>query len=116
MKRDSSWIVILILVAGLLSMKLGWFDAPVIKEDTVKQTPAGKQIDSLTRQNYALERQVNQLQLHSDSLRQRLVETRSKIVQLKKDQHEKSNRMDSLTGIELYGFFSEFNAQDSTGR
>ena len=66
------------------------------------------QNDSLTASNEALDRRVSEYQLQADSLRRKISGTMQTIDKLKKQQHEKIIRMDSLYSLELFDYFSEF--------
>ncbi|OFY84716.1 MAG: hypothetical protein A3F72_15590 [Bacteroidetes bacterium RIFCSPLOWO2_12_FULL_35_15] len=70
--------------------------------------------DSLRKNNKALEKKYQELELKADSLQETLSITKKTIVQLKNKQHEKVNAIDALTNDELFGFFSKFNTE-STG-
>ena len=67
--------------------------------------------DSLRGYCRVLDANYERLQSKADQLQEKLSAINQTIVQLKNQQHEKINAIDTLTGDELYSFFTGFNAK-----
>lgn len=117
MKDDTNKAIAFFLLLGILICFLEvWCSRPKEKPMKEEISIAQHKDDSLQKENGLLNKKIEGLQVANDSLQEKLSQVKTFITQLKKEQHEKINHIDSLNGHELYGFFSGIKAPDRTGR
>jgi TolA-binding protein len=116
MKNDNAAIVFFCLLAVLICFLETWSSYEGKPE--IQKTQHIQRIEvednQLEKQNKLLGKQIDELQSANDSLLQELEQVKKRVTQLKKTQHEKISRIDSLNGHELYDFFSKLKTSDST--
>lgn len=117
MKSNNIFISILVFVCFALYVKLEL--TPDCKESGKECSVINERLqaenDSLKQNNKILDEKYAGLKERTDSLQHRISNVNQTIVQLKNQQYEKVNAIDTLTNDELYGFFSKFEAESSPG-
>lgn len=113
MKSNNIFTSILVFVCFALYVKIEL--TPDCKESGKECSAVNKRLkavnDSLKENNKALDEKYAGLKERADSLQYRISAVNQTIIQLKKQQHEKINSIDTLSNNELFGFFSNFNTE-----
>ena len=111
MKSNNIFTSILIFVCFALYVKIEL--TPDCKENGKEYAADNSRLkaenDSLRQNNKLLDEKYAGLKERADGLQHRITNINQTIVQLKNQQHEKINAIDTLTNGELYSFFSNFN-------
>lgn len=111
MKSNNIFTSILVFICFALYVKIEL--TPDCKESGKEYTVINQRLqaenDSLKQNNKILDEKYTGLKERADSLQQRVSIINKTITQLKQQQHEKINAIDTLTNGELYSFFSNFN-------
>lgn len=115
MKCNNIFTSILLLVCFALYVKIEL--APDCKESGKECAAINKKLeaanDSLKENNKILDANYAELKERADSFQHRISVVNQTIIQLKQQQHEKINSIDTLNNDELFSFFSNFNTESN---